>query len=49
MAKKRKKKFELNPEVRAESEELRRLLQERLEFHERRREQLSRERGEAQP
>lgn len=48
MKKKRKKKFEPNPALRAESEEFRRLLQERLEFHERRREQLRRERGEAQ-
>jgi hypothetical protein len=45
---KRKKKFELSPEWRARSEEIQRLLRERLEYHERRREQLRRERGEAQ-
>jgi hypothetical protein len=46
--KKKRKKFEVNPELRAESQEIQRLLKERLEFHERRREQLRRERGEAQ-
>jgi hypothetical protein len=46
---KKRKKFEVNPELRAESQEIQRLLKERLEFHERRREQLRRERGEAQP
>jgi hypothetical protein len=48
MAKKRKKKFELDPELRAESEEIQRLLRERLAYHERRREQLRRARGEAE-
>jgi hypothetical protein len=45
---KRKKKFEPNPELRARGLELRRLLAERIAFHERRREQLRREQGEAQ-
>ncbi len=45
--KRKKKKYELDPELKAQSEELRRQLQERLEFHERRREQLRRERREA--
>jgi hypothetical protein len=46
--KRKKKKYELDPELQAQSEELRRQLQARIEFHERRREQLRRERGEAQ-
>lgn len=46
--KRKRKKIELNPELRARSEELRRLLEERLAYHERRREQLRREHGEAQ-
>jgi hypothetical protein len=44
---KKRKKFEPDPELRARSEELRRLLRERIAYHERRREQLRRERGEA--
>jgi hypothetical protein len=44
----KRKKSELNAELRAESEELRRLLRERIAYHERRREQRRRERGEAQ-
>jgi hypothetical protein len=48
MGKKRKKKLEPNPELRAEGLELRRLLAERIAYHERRREQLRREQGEAQ-
>ena len=46
--KRKKRKYELDPELQARSEELRRQLQKRIEFHERRREQLRRERGEAQ-
>jgi hypothetical protein len=47
MKRKKRKKFEVNPELRAESEEIQRLLKERLDFHERRRARLRRERGEA--
>jgi hypothetical protein len=43
--KKKRKKIEPDPELRARGLELRRQLQERIEFHERRREQLRRERG----
>jgi hypothetical protein len=46
--KKKRKKIELSPEWRARSEETQRLLAERIAFHERRREQLRRQQGEAQ-
>ena len=46
--KKKRKKIEIDPELRARGLELRRLLAERIAYHERRREQLRRERGEAQ-
>jgi hypothetical protein len=48
MMKKKRKKIELSPEWRARSEETQRLLAERIAFHERRREQLRRQQGEAQ-
>jgi hypothetical protein len=46
--KRKRKKIEPNPELRARGLELRRLLAERIAYHERRRERLRRERGEAQ-
>jgi hypothetical protein len=46
--KKKRKKIEPNPELRARGLELRRLLEERIAYHEKRREQLRREHGEAQ-
>jgi hypothetical protein len=45
--KKRKRKAEFDPELRARGEENRRLLAERIAYHEKRREELRRRGGEA--
>jgi hypothetical protein len=46
--KKKRKRIDLSPEFRARGEWIRRSLRERIDLHERQREQLRRERGEAQ-
>jgi hypothetical protein len=46
--KKTKRKAEFNPELRAQGQENRRLLAERIAYHEKRRMELRRERGETQ-